>query len=164
MEVNKARRAVEQKLRRLALCYNTLVVSDTASRKQVEDMHLALKGHAALNDSDRKELDELCCEYRDSFDPPQHAKHAKSRGEREVWKFHAAQFTYNSTDGDWASKDKVVLKGLSDRFSLFAQQFIPKFEVAGATATLEESPFNQASMCMHTCTCTWAESFAASAD
>ena len=138
MAVDKARRALVQRLRRLAARHGTLLVSDTAGRKQVEAMHLALHGLATLSDSDRKDMDEAYREYCDSFGSPQGTNTAKSKDKRE-WKFLAAQFTYNSTVGDWASKDKEVLKGLFDRFSLFAQQLIPKFEVAGASATLEES-------------------------
>ena len=137
MAVDKARRALVQKLRRLASRYATLVVSDTAGRKQVEAMHLALMGNNTLSTADRKEAEDTYRAYCDSLVSSKVGSNGKSRA-RE-WKFHAAQLTYNSTVGDWASKDKVVLKGLFDRFLLFAQQLIPKFDVAGVSATLEES-------------------------
>ena len=55
------------------------------------------------------------------------------------WKFQAAQLTYNATVGDWASKDKAVIKALFNRMVVFFQALIARLQVHGVTVTIEES-------------------------
>ena len=137
MAVDKARRAHVQKLRRLARHYNTLLVSDTAGRKQVEALHLALVGHTALSDDHRKEAENAHSDFTSSFAPSMHVADEKSKS--KAWKFSAVQLTYSSTKGDWASKDPLVLKSLFDRLTQFVKDLIPKLGIGGASTTLEES-------------------------
>ena len=56
-----------------------------------------------------------------------------------VWKFSAVQLTYNSIEGDWASKDVDVLESLFLRLVAFVQTLIGTLRIKGASVTLEES-------------------------
>ena len=56
-----------------------------------------------------------------------------------VWFFSAAQFTYNGTTGDWASKDNVVLEALFARFKAFLLTCLAPFVPKGISATMERS-------------------------
>ena len=40
---------------------------------------------------------------------------------KQEWFFHAAQFTYNSTEGEWACTDKAAVEPLFVRFVAFAK-------------------------------------------
>ena len=58
---------------------------------------------------------------------------------KRVWKFQAAQLTYNSKHGDWSSRSLDVLKALFDRLVAFAIAFGRVLGAVGQSVTLEES-------------------------
>ena len=132
MAVSKALRALVQKIRAIAKRHNVPVVPDTASYVRVEAMrNRTLECHGVAN-ADRDAVE-------DAF-----AKYAASRGPRTAvhgkqWKFQAAQFTYNATVGDWASKDKAVVEALFGRLVAFFQDLIARLHIVGVTVTVEES-------------------------
>ena len=134
-----------QRLNRVARTCALACVSDTAGRAKVEELHARIIAHVALNDSDRKEAVDALAGYCSSFgdvvaaaigaaEPP-----AEAPAIERVWKFCAAQLTYNCLEGDWASKDAIVQEALFKRLVVFIQSLFVKLRVKGASVTLEES-------------------------
>ena len=69
---------------------------------------------------------------------PQAAETEADNGTR-VWKFLAAQLTYNCTVGEWASKDREVLRTLFGRFVEFGVQLGQGLQAVAVSMTMEES-------------------------
>ena len=137
MGVNKARRAIVQKLNHIVRQCGVPAVSDTAGQKIVEAMYRAiaakLPSGSALTTAATAAFDE----YTASF-----AKVAVQPGQAHVaqeWHFKAARFTYNATVGEWVSKDHATLEALFTRLVVFFQSLISSVHILGFSATLEES-------------------------
>ncbi len=81
-------------------------------------------------------------QYRDSW--PDWGQDQEQQGggqtsKKAAWYFSAAQLTYNSTAGDWASTDKGVLERLFARFKAFLLICLAPFKPKGISATMERS-------------------------
>ena len=96
-------------------------------------MHNQLIDLPGLLQADRSAVADASVEYMSMLNLNVRADH------RKVWKFMAAQLTYNSCVGDWASGDKVVLHALFHRLVKFCKAKATKLHIIGLTVTLEES-------------------------
>lgn len=139
MGVNTARRALVQKFYPLARRYGVRIVPDTASRKRVETMFRSIVGHSGVSPNHRQEAEDAFAAYNESFHSCAAIPHGTPAQQRRVWKFRAAQLTYNGSAGDWVSKDPKVLKALFDRIVSFIKSSAASLFVAGMSVTLEES-------------------------
>ena len=96
-------------------------------------MHNQLIDLPGLLQADRSAVADAFVEYMSMLNLNVRADH------RKVWKFMAAQLTYNSCVGDWASGDKVVLHALFHRLVKFCKAKATKLHIIGLTIILEES-------------------------
>jgi hypothetical protein len=146
MVLHQERRASVQTLRQVALRYGVERVTDTAKRDAVLRMADGILQHTGISDNDRDKVLRTKAVYESTFgavvaqEPPA-APASVSDGHATTaeWKFHAAQLTYNSVDGDWASADKIVLRALFDRFVSFVDELSKQLKMTKASITMEES-------------------------
>ena len=132
MAVCKARRALVQKIRAIAKRYGVPVVPDTAGRARVEAMRDQTLGCPGLTLADRATVEDAFDEYTQATRP------LAQVDKRHVWKFKAAQLTYNATVGDWALTDMVVLESLFGRLVDLFKSLVASVHIIGLTVTLEE--------------------------
>ena len=143
-----------QELRRLAALYGVERVRDKASKESVLQMARAIQDAPSLADEDSKALAQHWSEYKATFpdtwrpgwEPAWKDVEVEAGNEagneapqEKEWRFRAGQLTYNSTAGEWASRDRSVLRGLFDRFLVFIKAALAPFNPAGTSATLEDS-------------------------
>ena len=134
-----------QKLCKTARAYGLPAVPDTAGRTKVEGMHQSILAHVGVSPTDLQGAIDAFASYCVSFgDDVAAAAGAQApavvaQTPRRRWKFKAAQFTYNSTEGEWASTDSGVLEGLFRRLVQFVQSLSTLVRTKGASVTLEES-------------------------
>ena len=68
--------------------------------------------------------------------------HAPDATSTKVWKFTAAQLTYNATEGEWASTNKQELRGLFDRVLTFARVLEKSLKAEHLSVKMERSKEN----------------------
>ena len=113
---NTARTDAVKVLRAIAGRYSVERVSDNASKAKVTTMAQAILAAGDLTSEDRQAAKDAWGTYESTWSEDQGqglaqggiADGGASKATRE-WFFHAAQLTYNCTEGEWASKDKAVL-------------------------------------------------------
>ena len=116
MVLHAERRSRAQALRRLAQKYGVSRAPDTASRAAVLEMVEATLAAPSLSPEDQAAAREAQAAYEATFTAtPSNAAASSATDDAKEWKFCAAQLTYNSLDGDWASKDPGILQHLFDR-------------------------------------------------
>ena len=129
MGVNKARRAIVQKLNHIARQCGVPAVSNTAGQKIVDAMYRAIAAKLpsgfALTTAATAAFDEYTASFPKVAVQPGQAHVAKE------WHFKAAQFTYNATVGEWVSKDHATLE------ALFTRLVLPIFDLVGAHPWLQ---------------------------
>ena len=143
---NTARTDAVKVLRAIAGRYGVERVSDNASKAKVTTMSQAILAAGDLTSEDRQAAKDAWGSYESTWSEDQSqglaqggiADGGASKATRE-WFFHAAQLTYSCTEGEWASKDKEVLKALFDRFVLYMQTMLTELQPKGISATMEES-------------------------
>ena len=153
MVANQERRALVQQFRQLAVRYGVARVSDTAGKGVVMGMVDQLLAATSMSKKDRDATLKAKRAYEATWASSSGARQAESDRSVAVpakeWKFRAAQFTYNCSDGEWASSDPVVLRGLFDRFVAFAKTLVGKLASTGMSATMETSKSGQAHVHMY---------------
>ena len=106
----------------------------------------ALLAVPSLTDTQRAAIEAAKGEYEATWDDAvvDSTQGATSGGQATTkeWKFHAAQLTFNCTQGEWASKAPAVLKALFLRFLAFAQAFATQLKVEHLSVAMEESEEN----------------------
>ena len=143
---NTARTNAVKVLRAIAGRYDVERVSDNASKAKVTTMSQAILAAGDLTSEDRQAAKDAWGSYESTWSEDQDqglaqggiADGGASTATRE-WFFHAAQLTYSCTEGEWASKDKEVLKALFNRFVLYMQTMLTELQPKGISATMEES-------------------------
>ena len=141
-DVKQKRREQVQVLRRIAREAEVDRCPDNANRDLVKKMADDIFGSDALSDEHREQAEAAWEAYRSSFTGWLEADGEQEEGQvggDERWKFSAAQLTYNSTTGEWCSKDTGVLRALFDRFVAFIVAVLAPFKPQGISATLETS-------------------------
>ena len=125
MGVHQERRALVQRLRKLAKAYNATRVPDAAGKDAVASMVAEILGTPTLSPEDRaatlaaKQAYEQTWASSSSAASPSAVESAAVEPTKE-WKFH-------------------VLRGLFDRFILFAKELGVKLSTSGLSATMERS-------------------------
>ena len=117
-----------QALRALAAKYGVDRVPDRASRARVGTMVDELLAVETLSVEDKAQVEEAVAQHAASYGdrvpaaaPPPEAHQADEEdASPKLWKLRAAQVTYNSTEGEWASASIAVLLGLFERLKAFA--------------------------------------------
>ena len=148
MPDTKEKRAMVQRLCKVGRLYGLQIVPDSAGRSKVEELNDRINAHGAISPADRQEAVEAYAMYMATFQdaiaaaadgagPAPAASEPLSR--KRTWFFSAVQLTYNCKEGDWASKDPIVLEALFRRFVAFVQSLFGVLRIKGASATLEES-------------------------
>ena len=148
------RRANVQVLRRLAGKHGVARVADDANRDKVKKMAKAVLEAVEKAGVDQEEANNAWKGFKgtwpdwtdgstgsesDEEDEVSEKDDQASSPKKLVWFFSAAQFTYNGTTGDWASKDTVVLEALFARFKAFLLTCLAPFVPKGISATMERS-------------------------
>ena len=91
-------------------------VPDNAGRERVKAMAVEVLAADDLSDDEQEELEAAWVQYRESDSFPDWALDPKppddgKASKKAAWYCSAAQLTYNSTAGDWASTDAGVRRG-----------------------------------------------------
>jgi hypothetical protein len=136
-----------QALRALAAKYGVDRVPDRASRARVGTMVDELLAVETLSVEDKAQVEEAVAQHAASYGdrvpaaaPPPEAHQADEEdASPKLWKLRAAQVTYNSTEGEWASASIAVLLGLFERLKAFACHLVSFLKAMGISATLERS-------------------------
>lgn len=107
----------------------------------------AVLEHEALTAPDKQTVLDATLAYDGTWtqEAPEQVPHEEpgvSSTSRE-WKFHAAQLTYNSKEGEWALLDKATLQGLFERLVDFAQALGRSLNFDKISVTMEESTATQ---------------------
>ena len=133
-------------LRQLASKYDVERVPPNAGRKRVEDMFKALVQVVAADGDDGERLRAAYDAYQLTWPQPGGAveeeavpAHANESSEGTDWYFHAAQLTYNSKSGEWASTNLTELENLFSRLVVFAKSLSKLMDTKGTSCTLEGS-------------------------
>jgi len=138
--VNHAiRRGAVKRLRAVGLSYDLSVVSDNASKAKVLEMADGIL-QEELDDDDRAEAEAALEEYKGTWpaDTDQGPTKVASKKPQE-WFFHAAQLTYNGSDGRWASKDVNELESLFNDLRDKNEKLAASLDAIGYSVTLERS-------------------------
>jgi len=133
-----------QRFRKIARRYDITRIPDSAGKDAVASMVEDILAAPTLTSDDRTEVLTIKEAYEGTWASNSMAPSLEALGSRapvpaKEWKFHAAQLTYNCTEGEWASGDIGVLRGLFDRFITFAQALGVKLSTTGLSATMERS-------------------------
>ena len=157
MVAHAERRKAVQKLRTLARHYDIAQVNDSAGKAQVHAMADKVLAAPTLTEIDRIVFEDTLAVYNSAWIPAaatgagdaDGAPHgalaasisndANSPNGSKEWKFHAAQPTYNSTEGEWAANDKQVLRTLFERFLVFARRIGKSLKAEHMSVAMEES-------------------------
>ena len=123
MGVRQLRCELTQQLRRMARAYGIHVMPDTVGRAKVEGMYDAIAAHAGVSAPHLQAADDIFRKYTASWGAG-YPTAGGPRDQHRSWKFKAVHFTYNCATGEWASKDRGVLKGLFDRLVAFYQGLV----------------------------------------
>ena len=142
MVVHQERRALVQRLRKIAKAYDAQRVPDSAGKDVVVAMVDGILSIPTLSSQDRATTlgieEAYFATWESNSSAPQPSTHVGPAVQTtKEWKFHAAQLTYNCTEGDWASDDTVVLRGLFDRVVAIAEDLSVKLSMTGMGATME---------------------------
>ena len=163
-EVRSLRKKQVQRLNTLARKHAVQQVYDGAAKSVVEALIATLETKEAVTGADKKELAAAAAQYKGSFESISESSSDKGEdtagekgcdddgaagntaGEKDCadekgqqWEFHAAQLTYNCTQGDWVSQNSAVLRGLLERFVAWLRGALVPFQPSGISATVEES-------------------------
>ena len=149
-DVIARRRQWVQELRSVAFKCDVDRVPDNGNRTQVHTMVMELFQSTELTPGDRQLAEAAWGAYRDSFPAlsfptgvgtPPAAPATPSQTAQPVreWKFQAAQLTYNSTVGEWASSSVNILKALMARILFFIQTVLAPLNAKGISITIEKS-------------------------
>jgi hypothetical protein len=157
-DVKAQRRQWVQDLRSAAFNCGVDRVPDNGNRIQVHTMVMALFQSSELKPDDRQLAEAAWVSYRDSFPsgsfptgvgatpaisaelaPGAPAPPPETAQPNKEWKFQAAQLTYNSTVGEWASSSEDILKALMARILIFIQAVLAPLNAKGISITIERS-------------------------
>ena len=136
-DLRKVRRQHVQRLNAIAKKHGASATkNDTAKKEDVEALIATLRSQTAMAESQKQELEDAAAQYSATFGAvPESSESGDAEGAvaRDVsqqdqnaeggacekgkqWEFHAAQLTYNCTQGEWSSQDADVLCALFARF------------------------------------------------
>ena len=151
---NHAREATVKALNACAGVANEPKIPENAGRQRVEALVATLQAHNG-SEQWRADLDKAAADYQatwlaaesppnaaSSNEAPDESGAAPADGEdveKHEWKFSAFQATYNSTKGEWASKDPKVQKSLFERVVAFAATLAAALKALGTTCSMEWS-------------------------
>ena len=144
---NPQRRKLVQKLRQWARGHGVPLVNDNASKASVDTMVDALLGIPNLADDERTAILQTKSEFdttwgNSSTTGAQQDASAPDVATTKEWKFTAAQLTYNATEGEWASTNNQVLRGLFDRALTFAKALGSSLKAEHLSVKMERSKEN----------------------
>ena len=148
-ERNPEREAQVRTLVRLAQANGLGAIAENASRAKVHALAgelLALQLSQEVQAQVQSAVDTYKASFRSAPGegevatvPDDPAQPCPASPKQKTWKFSAVQLTYNSSQGDFASLDEVVLESLFGRFITFLQALARDLHGAGASATMERS-------------------------
>ena len=148
-ERNPEREAQVRTLVRLAQANGLGAIAENASRAKVHALAgelLALQLSQEVQAQVQSAVDTYKASFRSAPGegevatvPDDPAQPCPAAPKQKTWKFSAVQLTYNSSQGDFASLDEVVLESLFGRFITFLQALARDLHGAGASATMERS-------------------------
>lgn len=153
---NPERAEAVKLLRAIAWRAGVARTTDNASRAKVTAMYEATLAAPELAEQDRADAEAAWEAYGRTWSQPEEPDDPQvgpvdvgAASAPRGWFFHAAQLTYNSKDGEWASADKCVLQALFDRFVSSLQTMLRGFEAKGVSATMEKSLKNGGHVHVH---------------
>jgi len=144
---NPQRRKLVQQLRQRARGHSVPLVPDNASKAAVDAMVDAVLGIPNMPDDERAAILQTKAEFDNTWasasaSGAQQDAHAPDATSTKVWKFTAAQLTYNATEGEWASTNKQELRGLFDRVLTFARVLEKSLKAEHLSVKMERSKEN----------------------